>query len=122
MLDHTPPFRSSSPTGGLEMAPPIPDGTLAGDHFSLALPATLTIGNRQAFKAKVIAALDAGARTVVIEMGDCWYVDSCGCGALVHVSRLARDGGATLSLHALTDDVKTIFELTKLDTLFEVTR
>ena len=42
-------------------------------------------------------------------------------GVLVSLSKKIRDEGGDLRLAGLNEDLKTLFELTKLDTLFAIT-
>ena len=80
----------------------------------------LIVGNRQDLKQKVLDALEAGARKFVIDFTKTGYIDSSGLGVLVSLSKKIREQGGELRLANLNDDLKTLFELTKLDTLFQI--
>ena len=80
----------------------------------------LIVGNRQEFKQKVLDALDAGERKFLVDFTATGYIDSSGLGVLVSLSKKIRDEGGELRLAGLNDDLKTLFELTKLDTLFAI--
>jgi anti-sigma B factor antagonist len=47
------------------------------------------------------------------------YIDSSGLGVLVAMAKKVKQERGTLRLHNLDEDLKTLFELTKLDTLFQ---
>ena len=81
----------------------------------------LIVGNRQELKQKVLDALEAGSRKFLIDFTKTGYIDSSGLGVLVSLSKKIRDEGGDLRLAGLNDDLKTLFELTKLDTLFAIT-
>jgi anti-sigma B factor antagonist len=81
----------------------------------------LIVGNRQELKQKVLDALEAGNRKFLIDFTKTGYIDSSGLGVLVSLSKKIRDEGGDLRLAGLNDDLKTLFELTKLDTLFAIT-
>lgn len=66
----------------------------------------------------VLDAMEQGARTVVVDFADASYIDSSGLGALVSLSRRLRDAGGDLRLVGLSDELRTLFELTRLDALF----
>ena len=80
----------------------------------------LIVGNRQELKDLVGAALDAGDRKFLIDFAGAGYIDSSGLGALVGVSRRVREAGGELRLSGLNEDLRSLFELTKLDTLFAI--
>jgi anti-sigma B factor antagonist len=69
----------------------------------------LIVGNRQELKDLVQAALDRGDRRLLI-----------GLGALVSLSKKIRESGGELRLSGLNEDLRSLFELTKLDTLFAI--
>jgi anti-sigma B factor antagonist len=80
----------------------------------------LIVGNRQDLKKRVLDALEAGDRKFVIDFADTGYIDSSGLGVLVSLSKKIREAGGDLRLAALNEDLRTLFELTKLDTLFSI--
>jgi anti-sigma B factor antagonist len=65
-------------------------------------------------------ALDAGARKFLIDFSRTGYIDSSGLGALVALSKRVRELGGELRLSGLNEDLRSLFELTKLDTLFPI--
>jgi anti-sigma B factor antagonist len=81
----------------------------------------LIVGNRQELKQKVLDELEKGERKFLIDFARTGYIDSSGLGVLVSLSKKIREQGGELRLANLNDDLKTLFELTKLDTLFQIT-
>ena len=59
--------------------------------------------------------LDEGNKKLLIDLGKVGYVDSSGMGALVASLKQARTAGGDLRLCALQDDVRAIFEMTRLN-------
>jgi len=80
----------------------------------------LIVGNRQELKNLVQDALDTGARKFLIDFSGTGYIDSSGLGALVSISKKIREQGGELRLADLNEDLRSLFELTKLDTLFAI--
>ena len=80
----------------------------------------LIVGNRQELKDLVGAALDKGERRILIDFSQTGYIDSSGLGALVSISKRVREAGGELRLSGLNEDLRSLFELTKLDTLFQI--
>ena len=58
--------------------------------------------------------LDGGQSRVVLDLGGVGYIDSSGMGAMVAAMKQARAAGGDLRFCALQDDVRGIFELTRL--------
>jgi anti-sigma B factor antagonist len=80
----------------------------------------LIVGNRQELKQKVLEELENGETTFVIDFADTGYIDSSGLGVLVSLSKKIREQDGELRLSSLNEDLRTLFELTKLDTLFMI--
>lgn len=80
----------------------------------------LIVGNRQELKQKVLQELESGGRKFLIDFSNTGYIDSSGLGVLVSLSKKIREQGGELRLANLNEDLRTLFELTKLDTLFQI--
>jgi anti-sigma B factor antagonist len=80
----------------------------------------LIVGNRHELKDLIQSALDGGARRLLIDFSGTGYIDSSGLGALVSISKRVREAGGELRLSGLNEDLRSLFELTKLDTLFTI--
>lgn len=80
----------------------------------------LIVGNRQELKARILEELEAGERKFVVDFSQTGYIDSSGLGVLVSLSKKIREQGGELRLSSLNEDLRTLFELTKLDTLFRI--
>ena len=78
----------------------------------------LIVGNRQLLKEQVLDRLERGDREFIVDFSKTDYIDSSGLGVLVTLSKKIREQGGQLSLVSLSEDLRTLFELTKLDTLF----
>ena len=80
----------------------------------------LIVGNRQELKQKVLDELEKDERKFLIDFANTGYIDSSGLGVLVSLSKKIREQGGELRLSNLNEDLRTLFELTKLDTLFNI--
>jgi anti-sigma B factor antagonist len=80
----------------------------------------LIVGNRQELKQLVQEAVDHGEKKVLVDFTKAGYIDSSGLGALVSISKKVREQGGELRLSGLNEDLRSLFELTKLDTLFSI--
>jgi len=86
----------------------------------LQVEGQLIVGNRQELKELVQTALAQGERRLLIDFSRTGYIDSSGLGALVSISKKIREAGGELRLSGLNEDLRSLFELTKLDTLFAI--
>ncbi len=96
------------------------DVSKQGDVTVIDVEGQLIVGNRQELKQKVLDELESGARKFLIDFSDTGYIDSSGLGVLVSLSKKIREQGGELRLANLNEDLRTLFELTKLDTLFHI--
>ena len=79
----------------------------------------LVVGTRQQLKQALLKHLAAG-EDVILDFSKTRYIDSSGLGVLVHVREDFQRWGRRLALCRLNADLVVLFELTKLDTLFDV--
>ncbi|MCZ6918275.1 MAG: STAS domain-containing protein [Gemmatimonadetes bacterium] len=80
----------------------------------------LIVGNRNELKKLTIEALESGGSNFAFDFSSTGYIDSSGLGVLVSVSKKIREAGGDLRLGGLNEDLRMLFELTKLDTLFKI--
>ena len=80
----------------------------------------LIVGNRQELKKAVLNELEKGERKFLVDFTNTGYIDSSGLGVLVSLSKKVREQAGELRLASLNEDLRTLFELTKLDTLFRI--
>ena len=80
----------------------------------------LIVGNRHELKQGVLEALASGEKKVLVDFTNTGYIDSSGLGVLVSLAKKMREEGGELRLAGLNEDLQTLFELTKLDTLFTI--
>lgn len=92
----------------------------AGGVTVVSVEGQLIVANRQELKQRIQDALDQGDRKFLLDFSGTAYVDSSGLGALVSMSKKVREVGGDLRLAGLNDDLRSLFELTKLDTLFTI--
>jgi len=60
-----------------------------------------------------------GAKTVLIDLKDVAFMDSSGLSALVSALKTVRTSGGKLYLCAINDQVRMVFDLTRMDRVFE---
>jgi len=80
----------------------------------------LIVGNRQELKTLIQDGLDRAERKFLIDCGQTGYIDSSGLGVLVSLAKRVRELGGELRIAGLNEDLRSLFELTKLDSLFHI--
>jgi anti-sigma B factor antagonist len=91
-----------------------------GDVVIVEIEGQLIVSNRQELKQRVLDEAEGGARKVLVDFARTGYIDSAGLGVLVSLAKRLRELGGDIRLANLNDDLRTLFELTKLDTLFQI--
>ncbi|TVP75511.1 MAG: anti-sigma factor antagonist [Gemmatimonadales bacterium] len=91
-----------------------------GDVVVVDVDGQLIVGNRQELKQRVLDEVEEGERKFLVDFSRTGYIDSSGLGVLVSLSKKIREQGGELRLASLNEDLRTLFELTKLDTLFRI--
>src|SRR5947207_766340 len=77
-------------------------------HFSARVSTTLN------------AAVKAKPRKLLIDMGKVSYIDSSGLAVLIETMQKVEKYGCKFALAALQKNVKPIFEISRLDQVFEI--
>src|SRR5262245_59302194 len=91
-----------------------------GETVVVTVEGQLVVANRRQLKQAVLDEIDRGGRRFVIDFANASYIDSAGLGVLVSLSKKIRENRGQLLLENLNEDLRTLFELTKLDTLFDI--
>ncbi|MEH2128062.1 MULTISPECIES: STAS domain-containing protein [unclassified Nostoc] len=60
-----------------------------------------------------------GADILLIDMKEVKFIDSSGLGALVSAMQMVRTANAKLFVCSISDQVRMLFELTKMDRIFQ---
>ena len=95
--------------------------TQQGDIQVLHCGGSLDADTVAAFKKTAYDLVTGGSTRFVIDCSDLTFIDSMGLGVLISLLRRVRQRNGDVKVAALSDDVKTIFEITRLHRLFEVT-
>ncbi len=61
-----------------------------------------------------------GINRIIFDLSRLEYIDSSGLGALVKRLKVARQEGGDLKIAAPAEDIRKVFELTRLDRVFDI--
>jgi anti-sigma B factor antagonist len=80
----------------------------------------IDLNTSNAFQQELLAVLDKSPRRIVVNLSGVSYMDSSGVASLVKLLSRVRRSSAGLRLFGLTDRVRGVFEITRLDSVFEI--
>ena len=72
------------------------------------------------FQQALLKLLDENPSYIVVNLKDVPYMDSSGVASLVKLLSRVRKSGAALRLVELNERVRSLFEITRLDSVFEI--
>lgn len=93
---------------------------MLGDVVVLSVDGEINFNSSPDFRKAFLKVLDSKAKKVVINLSNVAYVDSSGLATLVEALQKIKGGGGRLRLTNLSAKVKSLFEITKLEKLFEI--
>ncbi len=92
------------------------EDTTDGDLAIVAMGGELDYEASPQLRARLVGAIKAGGRRLVLDLSDVTFIDSTAIGVLAGtVARLDEAGGGSLSVVSTNDKVLQIFEITGLD-------
>ena len=91
-----------------------------GDATICYIDGDVDINTAPSIKKTFDKALTKKAAKVVINLKGVNYVDSSGLATLVEILKNMRQYGGRLKLSNLSPKIKSLFEITKLDKLFDI--
>jgi anti-sigma B factor antagonist len=88
--------------------------TRSADITVVAPRGDLDMAAADQMKRTLTELVDKGGRKLLVDLERVAYIDSSGMGAIVAAMKHARTSGGDLRLCGLQDDVRAIFEMTRL--------
>lgn len=99
---------------------PIQEVRWAGKAAVVDVVGEIDLNTSNAFQQDLLELLDKSPERIVVNLSGVSYMDSSGVASLVKLlSRIRRTNGS-LVLYGLTDRVRGVFEITRLDSVFEI--
>jgi anti-sigma B factor antagonist len=87
-------------------------------HQVVAVQGEVDIYTSSVLRERLIELIDAGARSVVVDLSGVDFLDSSGLGVLVGALKRLRTAGGELALVVRSDKLLKIFKITALDRVF----
>lgn len=90
------------------------------DNHIMLIPKNFTVDEVAKFRLKVKEMIDKGTINYVFDFSGCEFIDSTGLGALVAMYKRCVEHRGSIKLKNLKPEVKKLFELTRLNQVFEI--
>ena len=91
-----------------------------GDNVILDLAGDVDMHSSPALREELLKVVNRGAQVIVINLQDVEFMDSSGLATLVEALQSTRRKKTTLKLVSLCHRVRSIFEIARLDAIFEI--
>lgn len=89
--------------------------------YKVLQPSGLLDGqNANQLRHDVTDSVAQGINTIKVDFKEVSFINSSAIGALVATLKMVRASGGEIFLYSLNDQVKMIFELTKMDQVFKI--
>jgi anti-sigma B factor antagonist len=99
---------------------PIAEVRWSGRHAVAVARGDIDLSRSIEFQHQLLLLLDQHPEKMVVQLGDVPYMDSSGVASLVKVLSRARKSGTGLVLVGLTPRVRSLFQITRLDSVFQI--
>lgn len=90
-------------------------------HPHMTLSGRFDAFETEEFRTKFDSLLAGSANQLTVDLRAVQFIDSSALAELVRAMKHCREAGGELFLHQLSDPVRVILELTRLDAAFEIT-
>ena len=91
-----------------------------GDTVIVRPVGDIDLSRSPALRRELQMVQDERPARLVVDLGEVAYMDSSGVATLVEALQVARRSQSTLVVCNLNDRVRSIFEIARLDTVFEI--
>ena len=94
--------------------------TVTSEHVLVNLSGSIYVEEAAQIRESLIGYIDNGHKTFIVDLEKVDYIDSSGLGTLVAIQKRALQNGGSVVIKGLHGLVKELFELTRLDKVFEI--
>ncbi|MCP5463925.1 MAG: STAS domain-containing protein [Deltaproteobacteria bacterium] len=86
----------------------------------VSLEGSLDVSQQKDFKTQIMNVAEKQEKDIVLDFSSVNFIDSSCLGALVAVTKTLQSAEGDIKLSHLSDDVRSIFQITRLDKIFEI--
>jgi len=99
---------------------PVREVRWVGRSAVVAVEGDIDLGRSARFQMSLLAVMDDRPERIIIDLSDVPYMDSAGVASLVKLLARTRRQGVPMRLTGLCERVRSIFEITRLDGVFDI--
>jgi anti-sigma B factor antagonist len=88
----------------------------------IVIPENFAIDEAADFREKLYQQISGGIIDFIVDFSKCTFIDSTGLGVLVSVYKSCIQKGGSIKMIHMDDKVYKVFKLTRLDSIFNITR
>ncbi|MCM1989473.1 STAS domain-containing protein [Oceanirhabdus seepicola] len=90
------------------------------NEISIQIPENFEVDEAAKFREEVNVMIGKGEKHFVLNFNNCSFIDSTGLGVLVGIYKKCMELEGSFKLNSINPKVMKIFELTRLDKVFEI--
>lgn len=90
------------------------------NNLNIIIPKDFCVEEVADFRIKINNYIDEGKVNFIFDFSNCSFIDSTGLGAIVSIYKKCVEKNGSLKLKSLGSEVKKLFQLTRLDRVFEI--
>lgn len=90
------------------------------NEFNIEIPENFAVDEADELREKLNYLMSKGEKNFVLNFSKCTFVDSTGLGVLVSIYKKCKNVNGSFKLYSINQQVMKIFNLTRLDKVFEI--
>lgn len=96
------------------------NSTIVNNQVVVELSGSMYVEGAEILRERLISYLEDGQKHFIINISKVDYIDSSGLGVFVSIHKRTRQNGGSLVICGAVGFVKDLFELTRLDRVFDM--
>ncbi|WFD08879.1 STAS domain-containing protein [Tepidibacter hydrothermalis] len=90
------------------------------NEVRISIPENFAVDEAAEFRQNMNNLINEGNKNFALNFNSCTFIDSTGLGVLVGIYKKCNELNGSLTLNSINPKVMKIFELTRLDNVFEI--
>ncbi|AIQ64238.1 Anti-sigma-B factor antagonist [compost metagenome] len=86
----------------------------------IRIPQEFSVEKAWLFRDEIRGLIEEGTLVFMLDFSDCTFIDSTGLGVIVSSYKKCVEAGGTIRLKSLSPNVMNVFQLTRLNHVFEI--